>query len=162
MLLTKKKTLVQDVVSKNINKHLMDEVLDEKAMKLSNAEDLTIESVEALRKKLQDNIKVCKDELLALKKYNLNSFFKMDTPVGDSDWYRKYDDTQTKKIYYNTSKYFHEGENMDTVLDKLRVKEIKRDQFDRTGRDDKTVSILMIAWLNFITINRYTRRKEYW
>jgi hypothetical protein len=58
---------VEDTKSKLEKTEITNTVLDEEALKLSQATNLTLESVETLRQQLKDHIKVGEDDLLALK-----------------------------------------------------------------------------------------------
>ena len=127
-----KKTPELDGELKKLKAAFTEQVKDEDAQKLLDAVNLSFEQVDALKKKLDDNQKVLQDELVALKKYSLNQFYKMDQTADTKEWYKTYDDRRVKKVYHNSSKYFR-GQSFDESLERMKESEIKRDRYNRTG-----------------------------
>lgn len=130
-----KKTTVEEAKMKLDKNIIMGEIKSEKSVELNNAVNLSITRVNELREQLQKQEKIMHDDLLALKKYNINHHYKMDEPVDDAKWYKKYDDSKLKSLYNNTSKYFHN--TLDGALEELKTREIRHDQFMRAGKPDQ-------------------------
>jgi hypothetical protein len=153
-----KKTIALDTESKKERSVLTEQVKNEDAKKLCDAVDLSVEEVDALRKKLKEQQNIGNDLILSLKKFNLNSLFKPPTIPKDPEWYKTYDDKKVRNVYYNSSKYFKEGVSVDTVLEQVKESDVRRDIMARTGvADFKSTESCVVDF--FLNKPRYQKEK---
>lgn len=120
------------------------EIKTEEAVLMNDAINLTLVEVNKLKARLEDNLTILKEEVIALKKYNLLSAYKMDEPINDPAWYETYSDSKLKQVYYNTSIYF-ESDDLEETLEIIKENDISRDVRARYDGEAETINNCVIA-----------------
>jgi hypothetical protein len=133
-------------------------VKDENAKKMNDAVNLSFAEAEKLRQALKDHKNVKPEQILSLKKFNLNNWYKK-TNIDDPAWYKTYDNPKLREVYGNSAPYFR-GVSMDRALDELKASEIRWDRKQRTGDAiNGSVSLDQCIVSHFLRNPRWAKEK---